>query len=215
MCDVHLCVCEHNQQIVRHKFASRRTHEFSLPIHRTVIDTLKTVDDSRKCFRLIGGVLCERTVKNVLPQLNDAKEHLEKLVGQRQEQLTEGIDMNKFEEKHNFRISDWADGPTVFVAGQPTEENRNHVLFANWLLKWYRNYVEENFKLLNYCAHAQHSLVSVQHWNEFILANSLSTGSIFECYLNSGNAYGTMPAFPLSMRISNANSNLQTCLAIV
>lgn len=111
--------------------------DFFLPIYRTVIDTLKTVDDSRKCFRLIGGVLCERTVKDVLPQLNDAKEQLEKLVGQRQEQLTtKGIEINKFREKHNIRIKGQDDGPAVIAADQPTvagdnEENRNHVLVAN------------------------------------------------------------------------------------
>lgn len=110
---------------------------FSISINRTVIDTLKTVDENRKCFRLIGGVLCERTVKDVLPQLNDAKEQLEKLVSQRQEQLTtKGIEINKFREKHNIKIKGQDDGPTVSAAEQSTEagdteENRNHVLVAN------------------------------------------------------------------------------------
>ena len=34
-----------------------------------VVDTLKTVDPDRKCFRMVGGVLVERTVKDVLPAL--------------------------------------------------------------------------------------------------------------------------------------------------
>lgn len=110
---------------------------------RTVIDTLKSVEDDRKCFRLIGGVLCERTVKSVLPQLNDAKEQLEKLIAQRQEQLTaKGIDINKFREKHNIKIKgEGAGGPIAAESAvEPTaasavaggsEENRNHVLVAN------------------------------------------------------------------------------------
>lgn len=108
-----------------------------------MIDTLKSVEEDRKCFRLIGGVLCERTVKSVLPQLNDAKEQLEKLIAQRQEQLTaKGIDINKFREKHNIRIKGESSGPSsaaaVEAAEQSTssaaggsEENRNHVLVAN------------------------------------------------------------------------------------
>lgn len=108
-----------------------------------MIDTLKSVEDDRKCFRLIGGVLCERTVKSVLPQLNDAKEQLEKLIAQRQEQLTaKGIDINKFREKHNIKIKgEGAVGPsggaesaveqTAASAAGGSEENRNHVLVAN------------------------------------------------------------------------------------
>lgn len=41
-----------------------------------VVDTLKEVDPSRKCFRLIGGVLVERTVKEVLPALENNKEQV-------------------------------------------------------------------------------------------------------------------------------------------
>ena len=36
---------------------------------RLVIDTLKPLDPQRKCFRLIGGILVERTVAEVLPAL--------------------------------------------------------------------------------------------------------------------------------------------------
>ena len=41
-----------------------------------VIETLKDVDASRKCFRLVGGVLVERTVKEVLPALESNKEQV-------------------------------------------------------------------------------------------------------------------------------------------
>ena len=34
-----------------------------------VVETLKEVDQSRKCFRMVGGVLVERTVNEVLPAL--------------------------------------------------------------------------------------------------------------------------------------------------
>jgi len=37
--------------------------------HKLVIETLTGVDSDRKCFRMVGGVLVERTVKEVLPAL--------------------------------------------------------------------------------------------------------------------------------------------------
>lgn len=49
---------------------------FFIFIFRLVIDTLKDVDASRKCFRLVGGVLVERTVKEVLPALESNKEQV-------------------------------------------------------------------------------------------------------------------------------------------
>ena len=39
-----------------------------------VIDTLKDLDPERKCFRLVGGVLVERTVKEVAPALRSSSE---------------------------------------------------------------------------------------------------------------------------------------------
>ena len=37
--------------------------------HRLVIDTLKKLNADRKSFRLVGGVLVERTVGEVLPEV--------------------------------------------------------------------------------------------------------------------------------------------------
>ena len=39
-----------------------------------MIETLNEVDGNRKCFRMVGGVLVERTVKEVLPSLENNKE---------------------------------------------------------------------------------------------------------------------------------------------
>lgn len=72
---------------------------------RTVIDTLKNVDENRKCFRLIGGVLAEQTVKDTLPTLIQNKDQLEKLIEKGKEQLTKkGNEINKFKEEHNIKI---------------------------------------------------------------------------------------------------------------
>lgn len=41
-----------------------------------VIDTLQDVDPSRKCYRLVEGILVERTVKEVSPALENNKEEV-------------------------------------------------------------------------------------------------------------------------------------------
>lgn len=72
---------------------------------RTVIETLKTVDESRKCYRLIGGVLCARTVSKVLPELIDHKDQLELMVSRGNEQLSrKGQEINKYIEVNNIKF---------------------------------------------------------------------------------------------------------------
>ncbi|GAA5857372.1 hypothetical protein JCM8547_002247 [Rhodosporidiobolus lusitaniae] len=56
----------------------REAEEHSLVID-TLQDAFKTEPD-RKCFRLVGGVLVERTVKDVLPQLENQFEQLKKVL---------------------------------------------------------------------------------------------------------------------------------------
>ena len=45
-----------------------------------VIETLNDVDADRKCFRMIGGVLVERTVKEVTPALSNNRDKMTKLI---------------------------------------------------------------------------------------------------------------------------------------
>jgi len=35
--------------------------------HQLVIDTIKPLDSGRTCYRLVGGILVQKTVKEVLP----------------------------------------------------------------------------------------------------------------------------------------------------
>lgn len=72
---------------------------------RTVIETLKSVQDDRRCYRLVGGVLCGRTVKDVLPELTANKDQLENMVTMGGDQLTKkGQEINKYIEQNNIRI---------------------------------------------------------------------------------------------------------------
>ena len=50
-------------------------HEYGV-----VSTTLSECDPDRKCFRMIGGVLVERVVKEVLPALTERKTQIEAMV---------------------------------------------------------------------------------------------------------------------------------------
>ena len=49
-------------------------------LNRLVLETLEPLPGDRKCFRLINGVLVERTVKDVIPALQTNSEGLKKVL---------------------------------------------------------------------------------------------------------------------------------------
>lgn len=54
---------------------------------------------------MIGGILCERTVKDVMPILQTNKEQLTKVIEALNDQLTKkGVELNEYKEKHNIKI---------------------------------------------------------------------------------------------------------------
>ncbi|KAI4788564.1 hypothetical protein E4T44_13444 [Aureobasidium sp. EXF-8845] len=48
--------------------------------HKLVLETLEPLPGDRKCFRMINGVLVERTVQDVLPQLKTNGDGLKKVL---------------------------------------------------------------------------------------------------------------------------------------
>ncbi|PGH09302.1 prefoldin subunit 2 [Blastomyces parvus] len=48
--------------------------------HKLVIDTLEPLPGDRKCFRMINGVLVERTVKDVIPPLKTNSDGLKQVL---------------------------------------------------------------------------------------------------------------------------------------
>ncbi|XP_030285975.1 prefoldin subunit 2 [Sparus aurata] len=81
--------------------------EFEMDIneHSLVIETLKDVDPSRKCFRLVGGVLVERTVKEVLPALESHKEQISKIIETINTQMqSKGRELTEYRERYNIRL---------------------------------------------------------------------------------------------------------------
>ncbi|XP_033321504.1 prefoldin 2 [Megalopta genalis] len=111
--------------------------EMELNEHKIVIDTLKHVDPKRKCYRLTGGVLCERTVEDVMPALTTNKEQLIKIIDGFNDQLTKkGIEINEFKEKHNIRIKGQQDVQPQQQSEEPKEAKRSTVV-VNSLLSNY------------------------------------------------------------------------------
>jgi prefoldin subunit 2 len=61
-------ITELQQEAKEHQYGLHLNH-FSA--YRLVLDAFKKVDPTRKCFRLIGGVLVERTVQEIQPSLEE------------------------------------------------------------------------------------------------------------------------------------------------
>lgn len=79
--------------------------EFDLHEHKIVIDTLKEVDGDRKCFNMVGGVLYERTVKEVLPILISNQEQITKCIKSLTGVLNKkSQELNEFKEKYDLKI---------------------------------------------------------------------------------------------------------------
>ena len=55
--------------------------------HELVIKTLTPLNEDRKCFRLVGGVLVERTVGSVLPSVTANKDNLQNVLSNLEEIL--------------------------------------------------------------------------------------------------------------------------------
>ncbi|KAI0303954.1 Prefoldin beta-like protein [Russula brevipes] len=75
--------------------------------HGLVLSTLNEAlveEPDRKCFRLIGGVLVERTVKDVVPALQTNRDGIRKVIASLTEQYKarEG-EFEKFKGEYNIR----------------------------------------------------------------------------------------------------------------
>ncbi|RDB20015.1 Prefoldin subunit 2 [Hypsizygus marmoreus] len=75
--------------------------------HSLVLTTLnETLEEEpgRKCFRLIGGVLVERTVKDVVPTLQTTADGIRKAISNLTEQYkSKEQDLDSFKREYNIR----------------------------------------------------------------------------------------------------------------
>jgi prefoldin subunit 2 len=70
-----------------------------------VLETLEPLSDDRKCFRMINGVLVERTVKDVIPALQTNSEGLRKVLEDLVKQYnSKQTEMEKWKVRHSISI---------------------------------------------------------------------------------------------------------------
>lgn len=100
-----------------------------------MLETLKTVAPERRCYRLVGGVLCARTVKDVMPELDSNRGQLEHMVALGNEQLAKkGLEINKYITENNIRVKGEGDGssPLMEAAVEASAAaDRSQVLLTN------------------------------------------------------------------------------------
>lgn len=75
-----------------------------------MLETLEPLPGDRKCFRMINGVLVERTVKDVVPALKTNSDGLKKVLDDLLKQYKDKQDeMEKWKVRH-FRLWIHSDG---------------------------------------------------------------------------------------------------------
>ncbi|KAH6998311.1 Prefoldin beta-like protein [Ilyonectria sp. MPI-CAGE-AT-0026] len=73
--------------------------------HKLVLETLEPLSGGRKCFRLINGVLVERTVQDVVPALKTNQDGLRKVLDDLVKQYkTKQDDLEKWKKKNNVQV---------------------------------------------------------------------------------------------------------------
>ncbi|KAM7462800.1 hypothetical protein LguiA_030921 [Lonicera macranthoides] len=105
-----------NEQAVANMYANMKSDinqiyskitelEMEVSEHSLVINAIQPLDQSRRCYRMIGGVLVERTIKEVLPAVQRNKEGLEEVIARLNEALEKKKkEMADFEAKYKIRI---------------------------------------------------------------------------------------------------------------
>ncbi|KAM0864027.1 hypothetical protein ACQ4PT_044187 [Festuca glaucescens] len=105
-----------NEQVVANTYANMRAEmnqlytkitelEMEVSEHSLVIGAIEPLDPTRRCYRMIGGVLVERTIKEVLPAVHRNKEGLEDVVSRMKEALEKKKkEITEFELKYKIRI---------------------------------------------------------------------------------------------------------------
>ncbi|KAF9602293.1 hypothetical protein IFM89_026410 [Coptis chinensis] len=79
--------------------------EMEVSEHSLVVGAIQPLDPSRRCYRMIGGVLVERTIKEVLPAVQRNKAGLEEVISRLNEALErKKKEMVDFEAKYKIRI---------------------------------------------------------------------------------------------------------------
>merc|ERR1711970_1501389 len=94
-------LCQEQRQL-QQKLAELRQERGE---HELVAETLKKAEPERKAWRLVGGVLTERTVGEVLPALITQIENINKVITMIEEKMGEKAkEITNYREKHQILI---------------------------------------------------------------------------------------------------------------
>jgi len=78
-----------------------------------VVSAIDKLESTRRCYRLVGGVLVERTVGEVLPAVTKNRDGLLDITKQLREQL----------QKKSTELNEFATKYKIQVKGSPSEED--------------------------------------------------------------------------------------------
>jgi prefoldin subunit 2 len=75
--------------------------------HDLVLSTLSTITDkSRRCYRMIGGVLIEHTVGEVVPALQSNREQINNVIESFKQKTEEKAkELTSYKQKHDIHFS--------------------------------------------------------------------------------------------------------------
>ena len=77
----------------------------TLKEHRVVIDVLEKVEPTRTCYRLVNGVLVERTASEVIPALQTSCEKIEGAMKEINDEIaTKTKEINEFADKYKIGV---------------------------------------------------------------------------------------------------------------
>merc|ERR1739848_404584 len=86
--------------------------------HAIVAKTLKKTPEDRRCWRLIGGVLCERTVGEVLPALETHLSNIDGIISQLEDTMNKkAAEITDYREKHQLLIQGQAAAGPIGSSG--------------------------------------------------------------------------------------------------
>lgn len=79
--------------------------EAQMSEHRIVLTALQKVEPGRRCHRLIGGVLVERTAGEILPALQHSMDVLQQAEKETQDEIAKkGKELEEFMAEHKLRF---------------------------------------------------------------------------------------------------------------
>ena len=97
--------------------------EMDLKEHDLVLSTLSTITDKqRRCYRMIGGVLIEHTVGEVVPALQTNREQINNVIESfKQRTEDKAKELTAYKQKHDIHFS--YEKPTQQQGGKSTNSN--------------------------------------------------------------------------------------------